>query len=246
MIAVASLECSSDSNDGWPPWGSPAAQLLHSYDVPEGRIIQLLRQGKNAAAPRSFAPSVDMQHLSSCQFESEDAGEGQVVPDVCMAERQSDARQSCTASFRSELNSVSCTDQLAIPPVFQAVQIEIEGRHAVVKKVIPVPPNSRASSQMSSRPNCSRTSSRGSASSMATSAVSGLTTASFQIGGKWCVHECMLHNHGYFYIYNSECGPKYRTTTILWSTQIFVSVPRCPINVHRRANTCVQLLQSSF
>lgn len=191
MIAVASLESNSDSGDGQPPWGSPAAQLLHTYDVSEGRIIQLLRQGRNAAAPRSLAPTLvpssAVQSLSSCQSEPADAGEVQTEQDVVMAENPSEVSQACTAtSFRSESNSVSCTDPRAIPPVFQAVQIEIEGRHAVVKRVMPVPPNSRASSQMSSRPNCSRTSSRGSANSVSTSTVSAATTASFQIGGKWC------------------------------------------------------------
>ena len=193
LIAIASLESDIDSIDGQTPWGSPAAQLLHNYNVPEGRIIQLLRQGRNAATPRSSVPSVELQHLSSCQSGAEGSAAGQL--DVCNAERQSDVSRSYAASFRSELNSVSCTDQLAIPPVFQATQIEIDGRHAVVKKVLPVPPNSRASSQMSSRPNCSRTSSRGSASSMATSFVSAATTASFQIGGKLCALTCALQQH---------------------------------------------------
>jgi hypothetical protein len=188
VIAVASLECTSDNGDGKPPWVSPAAQLMHTYEVTEGRILQLLRQGKNAATPRSPVPAVvtiQDQQLSGCQSEPSCASERHGVQDVQVPERESDAGQTCSATFRSEFNVVSCTDKQAIPPVFQAVQIEIAGRHAVVKKVIPVSPNSRASSQLSSRPNCSRTSSRGSASSMATSSVSASTTASFQIGGKW-------------------------------------------------------------
>lgn len=194
VIAVASLDCSNDSSDGQVPWGSPAAQLLHNFEVPEGRIIQLLRQGKNAAAARSLVPTApSVPHLGSCRLEPQDSVRGEEVLDTCMAEHQFDVNQFVTTSFRSQFNSASCASQLAVPPVFQAVQIEIEGRHAVVKKVIPVPPNSReTSSQVSTRPDCSRTSSRGSARSMATSSVSAATTASFQIGGKWCVHECTL------------------------------------------------------
>lgn len=194
VMAIASLECDIDSSDAQPPWGSPAVQLLHNYAVPEGRIIQLLRQGKNAATPRSSVPNVEVQYLSSCQSGAEETGTGQEEVDACKEERPSDCSNACDASFRSELNSISCTDRLADPPVFQATQIEIEGRHAVVKKVLPVPPNSRTSSRMSSRPNYSRTSSRGSASSMATSFVSAVTAASFQISGKLCALTCKLNS----------------------------------------------------
>jgi hypothetical protein len=195
IIAVASLECCNDSSNTLPPWGSPAAQLLHNYEVSEGRIIQLLRQGTNAAAPQRLVPSVaisvEESQLSSCQPKLQDNGDEKEVSDVCKTERQSDASH---ASFdSSKFNGVSYTDQLATPRVFQAVEIEIAGRHAVVKRVMQVPPNSRASSHMSSRPDCSRTSSRGSASSMATSGSSGATTTSFQIGGKWYVHEVCAH-----------------------------------------------------
>lgn len=184
---IASVWCKRTDENGTAqlPWGSPAAQLFHNYEVSEEQILQLLRQGMHAATPQ-VADSVELNDdapaCSDHKSAHQDPIEPQEVPNSSMIERQSDASQSGVAGVGNEYSAIECMDQLTAP-VFQAVQIEVDGRHAVVKKVMPLPHGSSPGFRLSHT--ASRTSSRASASSMAASSMSAATTASFQLGGKW-------------------------------------------------------------
>jgi hypothetical protein len=166
-------------------WGSPAAQLLHNYDVSAKHITRLMRlahsnalRGSNHVSEQQNVP-LHRDVVAGLETTTKPSEHSISCMDV---DRPSSDGRATSASMQQLDDDVL---------VFQAVQIDIEGRHAVVKKVVPIPSGgSRQGSSQRSSQACSRgsmMSSRGSmVSGVASSCTSASTSTSFQIGDKWC------------------------------------------------------------